>query len=78
MALMITEDCICCDVCVAECPNDAIAAGEDIFVIDGDRCTECVGHYESSRCVDACPVDAVVPDPQRVESREVLLAKIAA
>lgn len=78
MALMITDDCISCDVCVPECPNDAIALGDDIYVIDGDRCTECVGHHDSSRCVDVCPVDAVHPDPVRQETREELLAKAMA
>lgn len=75
MALMITDDCISCDVCVPECPNEAIALGDDIYVIDGDRCTECVGHHETSRCVDVCPVDAVHADPARQETREQLLAK---
>jgi ferredoxin len=78
MALMITDDCIGCDVCVPECPNEAIAAGDEIYVIDGDRCSECVGHHEASRCVDVCPVDAVISDPKRVETREQLLAKKAA
>jgi ferredoxin len=78
MALMITDDCIGCDVCVPECPNEAITAGDDIYVIDGDRCSECVGHHESSRCVDVCPVDAVLHDPNRVETRDQLLAKKAA
>lgn len=77
MALMITEDCIACDVCVPECPNESIAARGDTYVIDGDRCSECVGHHETSRCVEVCPVDAVIPDPQRVETREQLLAKAA-
>ena len=78
MALMINEDCISCDVCVPECPNEAIAAGDDVYVIDGERCSECVGHHDSSRCVDVCPVDAILPDPARVETREQLLAKAAA
>jgi len=78
VALMITEDCINCDVCVTECPNDAISVGDNIYVIDGDRCTECVGHADSSSCVDVCPADAVVADPSRVETQEQLLAKLAA
>lgn len=59
MALVIDEDCINCDVCMAECPNDAITAGEDIFVIDPGRCTECVGHHPFPQCVEVCPVDAI-------------------
>ena len=44
MALKITEDCINCDVCEPECPNDAISMGPEIYVINQDWCTECVGH----------------------------------
>lgn len=62
---MIDEDCINCDVCMPECPNDAITAGEDIFVIDPERCTECVGHHPVPQCVEVCPVDAIhaLPSP---------------
>lgn len=75
MALLITEDCINCDVCEAECPNNAISEGDEYYVIDGDRCTECVGHYDESQCVNVCPVDAIIVDPQRVETREQLEEK---
>lgn len=75
MALLITEDCINCDVCVPECPNDAISQGEDIFVIDPELCTECVGHYEVSQCTEVCPVSSIVGDPDRVETPEMLLEK---
>ena len=61
MALMINEDCINCDVCVSECPNEAIAAGPDTFVIDATKCTECVGYFDEPQCVDVCPVDAILP-----------------
>lgn len=61
MALMINEDCINCDVCVPECPNDAISEGQDIFIIDSDKCTECVGHHDAPQCVEVCPVDAILP-----------------
>ncbi|MFN3920598.1 MAG: YfhL family 4Fe-4S dicluster ferredoxin [Methylohalobius sp.] len=72
MALKITDACILCDVCAFECPNDAISLGEEIYVIDPERCTECVGHYETSRCVEVCPVDCIVPDPDRREDRDTL------
>jgi ferredoxin len=75
MALMINEDCINCAVCEPECPNNAISAGDDIFVIDPDKCTECVGHFDESQCIDVCPVDCIVVDPKRVESKEQLQAK---
>lgn len=75
MALLITEDCINCDVCEPECPNGAISQGEEIYVIDPALCTECVGHYETSQCVDVCPVDCIIPHPSHTESREELLEK---
>lgn len=75
MALMINDLCIACDVCLAACPNKAITAGEDIFVIDPDLCTECVGHHAVSQCVKVCPVRACVPDPAHKEGKEELQAK---
>jgi ferredoxin len=75
MAYKITEDCISCGACEPECPNTAISEGETIYVINPERCTECVGSYESSRCAEVCPVDACVPDPAHKESREQLLEK---
>lgn len=75
MALLITDDCINCAVCEPECPNNAISAGDDIFLVDGDKCTECVGHFEESQCVDVCPVDCIIVDLERTESREQLQEK---
>lgn len=75
MSLMITEDCIACDACREECPNDAIEEGDPIYVIDPDRCTECVGHYDEPACVAVCPVDCIVPDPDNVETIEELRLK---
>ncbi|MCU0803847.1 MAG: YfhL family 4Fe-4S dicluster ferredoxin [Burkholderiales bacterium] len=75
MALMITDACINCDVCEPECPNGAISQGDEIYVIDPNLCTECVGHFDTPQCREVCPVDCIPLDPQRVESREVLQAK---
>ncbi len=75
MAYKISDDCISCGACEPECPNQAISEGETIYVINPDKCTQCVGSYESSRCAEVCPVDACVPDPERQETREALLAK---
>lgn len=75
MALIITDDCINCAVCEPECPNLAIYEGEEIFEIDPDRCTECVGHFNEPQCQLVCPVDCIPQDPDRVESREVLQLK---
>ena len=75
MAFKITEDCISCGACEPECPNNAISEGETIYVIDPDKCTECVGAYDSSRCADVCPVDACVADPEHQETKEQLQEK---
>ncbi|MBC7778662.1 MAG: YfhL family 4Fe-4S dicluster ferredoxin [Proteobacteria bacterium] len=75
MALMITDACINCDVCEPECPNSAIAPGDEYYVIDPARCTQCVGHFDTPQCVEVCPVDCIPLDPQRVETAAQLQAK---
>lgn len=75
MAYKITDECIACGACEAECPNEAISEGDTQFVINPDKCTECVGAHSSSQCADVCPVDACVLDPDHVESKEQLLEK---
>lgn len=76
MALMITDECINCDVCEPECPNGAIYQGEEIYEIDPTKCTECVGHFDEPQCVVVCPVECIDPDPEYPESQEALLAKL--
>lgn len=75
MALMIADECINCDVCEPECPNDAIYQGEEIYEISPDLCTECVGHFDTPQCVQVCPVDCIPLNPEREESREQLYQK---
>jgi ferredoxin len=75
LALLITDECINCDVCEPECPNGAISQGVEIYVIDPLRCTECIGHFDLPQCVEVCPVDSIVLDPGNVESREDLANK---
>lgn len=75
MAYYITSDCINCGACEPECPNVAISEGDPVYVIDPGRCTQCIGHYESSRCAEVCPVDACLADPNHAESREQLIEK---
>lgn len=75
MALMITDECINCDVCEPECPNEAIYPGAEIYEIDPRRCTECVGHYDEPQCVEVCPVDCIPLNPEYSESREELMEK---
>ncbi|MFT6028458.1 MAG: ferredoxin [Oleiphilaceae bacterium] len=75
MALMITDECINCDVCEPECPNEAIYPGDDIYIIDPSKCTECIGHYDEPQCVEVCPVDCIPLNPEHIESEEALRAK---
>lgn len=75
MALLITDECINCDVCEPECPNDAISQGEEIYEIEPSKCTECVGHYDQPQCQQVCPVDCIVVDPRHTETKDQLQAK---
>ena len=76
MALIITDECINCDVCEPECPNEAISQGAEIYEIDPAKCTECVGHFDEPQCVVVCPVECIDPDPAHPENQEQLLAKL--
>ena len=73
MATRITDDCINCGACEPECPNSAISQGDDIYVIDPDLCTECVGFYDGEACQAVCPVECCLPDPNHVESEDTLI-----
>jgi len=75
MALTITDDCINCDVCEPECPNDAIYQGALIYEIDPNKCTECVGHFDEPQCQQVCPVECIPVSPKHIETKEQLLAK---
>lgn len=75
MALMITDVCINCDVCEPECPNGAISQGEEIYAIDPELCTECVGHFDTPQCVEVCPVNCIPTNPEYLESPEQLQRK---
>lgn len=90
MAVLVTDECISCQACEAECPNTAIyAAGmaynyggqespalsEDHTYIVTEKCTECVGFYDEPQCISACPTEAIVKDPDHAETKEQLMAK---
>ena len=90
MAIMITDECISCNACDAECPNNAIynpgvpyilggkehtALNEEHTYIVPDKCTECAGFFDEPQCIAACPTDAIIPDPDRVETKEQLMSK---
>ena len=75
MSFKISDECISCGACEPECPNQAISEGETTYVINPDKCTECIGSFASSRCAEICPVDACAADPARKENKDQLLAK---
>lgn len=90
MAVMITDECIACNACEAECPNTAIysagmswnlgdeespALSDDYTFVVPEKCTECVGFYDEPQCIVACPTEAIVMDPERQETKEELMAK---
>jgi len=76
MALMITNECIVCGACEPECPNNAITAGDAIYEINPDLCTECVGYFDEPQCKSVCPIDeAIVVNPAYQETKEELLKK---
>ena len=75
MSLLINDECINCDVCEPECPNSAITQGDEIYEIDPNLCTECVGHFDEPQCIEVCPVDCILVDPDNEESKDVLQLK---
>jgi ferredoxin len=75
MSLLITDDCIACDACREECPNEAIEEGDPIYIIESDRCTECVGSYDEPQCVEVCPVDCIILDKNNQETMQELQIK---
>ena len=52
MAFKITDACIACGACAAECPVGAITEGDGKFEIDPEMCVEC------GACAGTCPVGA--------------------
>lgn len=75
MALIINDQCINCDVCEPECPNDAIYQGELIYEIETEKCTECIGHFQKEQCIVVCPVDCILVDPDNTETQPQLQNK---
>jgi ferredoxin len=55
MPHVITDDCVACGACEAECPVEAISEGDDKYLIKADICTDC------GSCVEVCPNDAIIP-----------------
>ena len=78
MALMITHECINCDVCEPVCPNEAISMGAEFYEINPAKCTECQGHFDEPQCVSLCPVECIPVDPAHTETVEQLMDKYRA
>jgi MinD superfamily P-loop ATPase len=72
---MITEECFNCGACARMCPGEGISEGEENFVIDPSRCSECVGFYHTQQCARICPIDCCVIDPNNVETEAVLFER---
>ena len=76
MALMITEECINCGACEPECPNNAISTGEEIYEINPELCTGCVGYFDEPQCRTVCPIpEVLIVNPDYIEKKDELLKK---
>ena len=75
MALMIRDTYTACDACEPVCPNQAISAGDPIYVIDPLKCTECVGAEDEPQCMLVCPAACIVPNPDWAETKDDLMSK---
>jgi NAD-dependent dihydropyrimidine dehydrogenase PreA subunit len=56
MAYVISDECVSCGTCEAECPASAISQGDDHYVIDADSCLDC------GSCAAVCPNEAISPE----------------
>lgn len=63
MPAVIEVSCINCDMCVLECPNEAISMGPLHYQVNPERCTECIGYYDKPTCIEVCPIDCVALVP---------------
>ena len=64
MAYKISEECIMCGLCQANCPADAISEGDDRYVIDPELCIFC------GTCAENCPMGAIADEPEEAEETE--------
>jgi NAD-dependent dihydropyrimidine dehydrogenase PreA subunit len=84
------DECIDCGACQPVCPNNAVYAGGEEYEFEGktfpalsehfyivpEKCTECIGAHDTPQCVEVCPVNCVIVDPEKPkESKEELMEK---
>lgn len=62
MAFEIIESCVNCYACEPLCPNQAIYQASPTFLIDPDKCTECIGDFMEAQCTSICPVEGAIVD----------------
>lgn len=62
MSLVIVESCVNCWACEPVCPNQAIYAAKPHFLIDPDKCTECIGDHDDPQCATICPIEGAILD----------------
>ena len=62
MSFEIIESCVNCYACEPLCPNQAIYQASPHFLIDPDKCTECIGDHEEAQCASICPIEGAILD----------------
>jgi len=66
MAVIIGDTCINCAACIDECPVEAIVdeddnpTGEEYYYVYPDKCVECVDHFDTPACAEACPTEGCI------------------
>ncbi len=71
----ISDDYTLEDGSVVDASDKQNPVSDEFYYIVPDKCTECVGFHEELQCAAVCPVDCCVPDPEREEEEEILLAR---
>lgn len=66
MAVLITDTCVNCDICIDECPATAIVSVDDtplsygVFTyVKPEKCIECVD-AAVPKCADVCPTEGCI------------------
>ncbi|MEM1251209.1 MAG: 4Fe-4S dicluster domain-containing protein [Cyanobacteria bacterium P01_H01_bin.21] len=57
MSYTITNSCISCQRCLADCPTNAIQTDGSSFWINANLCTQCEGSHGVAQCWAVCPTN---------------------